>query len=354
MDSLGPDTVSCRRNPSATGRCVQEIEPAMKILHVTNAYPYSDVPEYGVFVKEQVAALNQAGVAADVLFVNAKRDGKKAYLAAVPRVRAVAKGYDVVHCHHVYSGLVAGLARVRVPVVLSFQNAWLHEVEIPSRPIQAALCRAGVAIADRVIFKSPIPPQYRGDPRFVHLPNGVNEHAFHVTDRTAARARLGLDTDATYLLFVSSKDQHRPQKRYDRFAATLKLLQARHPARDIRELVMVNQRRERVLDFFNAADLHLLCSDFEGSPNSVKEALCCGLPVVASDVGNVAEMMIDVPSCYVAADMTPETLALLVERSLTEMHARESIRSAFLAKDLSQAAATRRLLSLYTELARWR
>ncbi|MFZ5401062.1 glycosyltransferase, partial [Enterobacter roggenkampii] len=85
----------------------------------------------------------------------------------VGRLREAATGYDVVHCHHVYSGIIAGLARVSTPVVVSFQNDWLHEVEIPLKPVQIALCNLGVRIADRVIFKSPIPPQFRGKQKFV-------------------------------------------------------------------------------------------------------------------------------------------------------------------------------------------
>lgn len=321
----------------------------MKVLHVTNAYPFPDIPEFGVFVKEQIAALNRAGVQADVVFVNGRAHGKTAYLKAVREVRERAPGYDVIHCHHLYSSFVAALARVRGPVVVSFQNAWLHEVEIPVKPLQAALCNIGVRYADRVIFKSPIPPQFHGR-KFVHLPNGVDEREFVVTDRAAARARLGLDPDATYLLFVSSKTIDRPQKRYDRFTETLALVRSQHPGRDIRELVMVNQQRSKVIDFFNAADLHLLCSDYEGSPNSVKEALCTGLPVVATDVGNVREMVEGVPCSFVAERMEPAVLAGLVSRSLAGGCEREAVRAAFLAKDLSQAAATRRLIALYAEL----
>ena len=42
--------------------------------------------------------------------------------------------------------------------------------------------------------------------------------------------------------------------------------------------------------YYSAADSMLLCSDREGSPTSVKEALACNLPVVATDVGDVREL----------------------------------------------------------------
>lgn len=323
---------------------------AMKVLHVTNAFPYPEVPEYGIFVKEQIAALNRGGIDCDVFFVNARAKGKKAYLAAVGLLREKAKGFDLIHCHHVYSAFVAALARVKQPVVLSFQNDWLREVEIENRLVQSLLCSIGACYADRVIFKSPIPAQFRGKATFVHLPNGVNYDAFSITDKAAARQRLGLDPQAVYALFVSSKDQHRPQKRYDRFAATLEIVRARNPGMDLREIVMVRQPREKVSDFFNACDLHLLCSDYEGSPNSVKEALCTGLAVVATPVGNTAEMIENVPGCYVSASFDSQELAELVEHSMRERAPREAVRAGFVAKNLSQDAQTEKLRRLYAGL----
>lgn len=322
----------------------------MKILHVTNAYPYPDVPEYGVFVKEQIDALKRSGVNCDVAFINARAKGKSAYLEAIRTLRTRAASYDVIHCHHLYTGLVAALARVRAPVVLSFQNDWLREVEIDNRLVQRVLCSIGARYADRVIFKSPIPAQFRASPRFVHLPNGVNFGAFAVGDQTASRARLGLDPTAHYALFVSSKDQFRPQKRYDRFAATLERVNELRPDLNLRELVMVKQPREKVSDFFNAADLHILTSDYEGSPNSVKEALCTGLPVVATNVGNVEEMLTSVLGCHVAAGFDVQELAQLTIASLEKHVTRSAVREGFIAKGLGQEAMTRKLIDVYHDV----
>jgi glycosyltransferase involved in cell wall biosynthesis len=57
-----------------------------------------------------------------------------------------------------------------------------------------------------------------------------------------------------------------------------------------------------------AADCLLLTSSIEGSPNVVKEAVTCGLPVIATDVGDVHDVLRGVtPSWICQAD--PEALA---------------------------------------------
>ena len=48
---------------------------------------------------------------------------------------------------------------------------------------------------------------------------------------------------------------------------------------------------ESVPLFLNAADCLLVTSDWEGSPNIVKEALACNLPIVSVDVGDVSERL---------------------------------------------------------------
>lgn len=326
--------------------------PVVNVLHVTNAYPYPEVPEYGIFVKEQIESVAAAGVATNLVFINGRLEGKSAYLKAIKAIRAKARHADVIHCHHLYSGLATYLAFTGKPIVLSFLNDWLHEMDgVNSTVARKALCNLGVILAQRVIFKSPIPPQFVGNDKFVNLPNGADAKRFYITDQAPARVRLGLDDDAFYLLFVSSKDQYRTQKRYDRFRACIDRLQAAHPERDVRELILVNQPRERVLDFFNAADVHLMTSDFEGSPNSVKEALCCGIPVVTTDVGNVRDMLDGVPYAFVSNATEEAELVGLVERLFETPVDRPAIRDGFLSKGISKEVVLARLIDIYKALS---
>src|SRR5260370_33385977 len=66
----------------------------------------------------------------------------------------------------------------------------------------------------------------------------------------------------------------------------------------------------------NACDAVVFTSQEEGSPNAVKEALACGLPVVSVAVADVPQRLQGIPGCEVCADATPETIALALERTL--------------------------------------
>jgi glycosyltransferase involved in cell wall biosynthesis len=58
---------------------------------------------------------------------------------------------------------------------------------------------------------------------------------------------------------------------------------------------------DQVPIWLNACDVLLLTSLHEGSPNIVKEALACDIPVVSVDVGDVRERIQQIEGCFLAA-----------------------------------------------------
>ncbi|WMJ70874.1 glycosyltransferase family 4 protein [Stenotrophomonas sp. 24(2023)] len=325
----------------------------IRTLHITNAYPCEGTPEYGVFVKEQIESLPDT-VHSTVVFINGREQGKKAYLSAIRTIRGKLGECDVVHCHHAYSLFVAALAGVpgRKPIVLSFLNDWTHEVKgLRVGWLKRMACRIAVSLASRVIFKSPVPAELAGNGKVLNLPNGVDADFFSLGDRAAAKAELGLAADVDYLLFVSSKNKFREQKRYDIFSKVIEQVRLGNPHLKIEELVMVGQQRQTVPLMFAAASVHVLTSDYEGSPNSVKESLSCGTPVVARDVGNVRDMLTHVPGSAVVADSDPAVIAHAVTSVLSQRAAAEHTRAAFLATGITRQVIAQRLAGIYTELA---
>lgn len=90
-------------------------------------------------------------------------------------------------------------------------------------------------------------------------------------------------------------DPQRKIKRFDLAQSAIAELQ--DSATQI--LTVSGKRNEDMPWYYNAADVMLLCSESEGSPTSVKEALACNLPVVSTDVGDVREIMSGIEGCEI-------------------------------------------------------
>lgn len=324
----------------------------IKVLHVTNAFPCDGTPEYGIFIKEQIESLPKERIQSEVFFINGRELGKRAYLKAILEVRARAYSADVIHCHHVYSFLVVLLAGVTLhkPVVLSFLNDWTQEVkDLKVEWVKKALCHLCVRLATTTIFKSPIPHELRLSKKVMNLPNGVDEEFFQVRDKFHARRQLGLSVDSKYLLFVSSKNKFRDQKRYDIFQKVIEIVRKKRPDLTVNEFAMVGQPRPLVPIILSACDVHVLTSDYEGSPNSVKESLACGTPVVSRAVGNVLDMLADVTGAHVVESDDPAELAMAVIRALSTNLDPTEVRASFLSKGLTKRLIAERLVQIYKD-----
>lgn len=314
----------------------------MRVLYVTNNFPNKFRPIFGIFVKEQIESVTALGIDAEIFFINAKELGKWEYLKAAIRLRKkLAKNrYDIIHCHHSFSGLSLLLSgKIRAgKTVLSYQADPVNEGG-------SLLFRLLHPFFSHILFKNR--SAFLKYPRTSSLPNGVNAVFFSPLNRKQSQEELALDQDKTYILFVSS-NAIRKEKRIDRFQEVIALLQKRLPAMNIIPLILTNTERSAIPYYICASSIHLLTSDFEGSPNSVKECLACNVPVVSTPVGNVKEMIGDVEGCYVSESFDTEELAGLAEKAIK--HGSVDGRKALEEKQLSQESVAKKLVAIYESL----
>jgi glycosyltransferase involved in cell wall biosynthesis len=143
--------------------------------------------------------------------------------------------------------------------------------------------------------------------------NGCDLSVFHVRDRLEARRRLGIDPDSQVVLYVGRMDLKKGLRELVEAAAALRLERANlhvyligeGPDRPlIQSAIEANNAAgyihalpgcafDEVAVWMAAADLVTLPSYMEGCPNVVLEALACGRPVVASNVGGIPEILSD-------------------------------------------------------------
>jgi glycosyltransferase involved in cell wall biosynthesis len=279
----------------------------MKILVVTHMYPSREHPENGIFVQQQVESLRREGVDVDVLHVDVKKSKLLYWWSFFPlQKRTLTRRYDLVHAHYVFAGVVAR-SQFRYPVVVT------HHGDEAFYGWQAHLCRLVSRVVDRTIVVTEPIKRSIGLESAVVIPCGVDFDVFKPMDKRRSREQLGLPADKRLVLFVGNYPEHR--KRFDIVRDAVELLKAK--GMDVDLITAYKQTYDKVPIYMNACDAMALPSEREGSPQVVKEAMACNLPVVSVDVGDVPDVLAGVRNCYVCQrepGPIAEKLASILER----------------------------------------
>ncbi|MBU8869983.1 MAG: glycosyltransferase [Gemmatimonadales bacterium] len=292
----------------------------MKVLHVVGGYPTLEKPSHQVFIKTQIDSLVKAGVDCEVLLLKGR--GPRKYFFGRPQIRArlLAENYDLIHAHYTYCAFIA--LGMGLPLVTSFLGSDLYgyprkDGSFPwlSRAAHIRLSRFVIRRSSVGIVKSEKMMTDLGLPLQI-VPNGVDFDRFKPLskfDRSRLRKDLGLAEGTSYVLFAGNPDL--PRKRFDlaEAAVTIAGLSVEFP---LKLLVLKNQPHELVVQHMQACDMLILTSSLEGSPNVVKEAMACDLPVVAVEVGDTLDRLTGVPGCRVTADESPSAIGRLVAEVL--------------------------------------
>jgi glycosyltransferase involved in cell wall biosynthesis len=326
------------------------VNNGLRVLHATNMYPTRADPAFGAFVAAQVQSLGEAGVHVQLEFIDGRRNDV-AYVAGLGRIIRLSRSgaFDVVHAHYGLTGFVAAFQRL--PLVVTYYGDDLlgtpdrhGRVTWKSRVIRGlgalAARRADALICMSEGMRAALPRA--SDRARAHvIPNGVDLARFAPGERSLARARLGLDPAERLVLFPNTPGE--PRKRLDLAEAGLARLAVAGVA--ARLWVVTRVAHDQMPDYYRAADCLLLTSDWEGSPNVVKEALCCDLPVVSVDCGDVAHWLPLAPGCELV-ERDPAAIAAALGR-LFERGAR--VDGARARRELDVHRIAERVVAVYHE-----
>jgi glycosyltransferase involved in cell wall biosynthesis len=317
---------------------------------LTSAWPQPGQPQTTHFVKRQAEFLQAAGIDVDVLaFRGQRRLGNYMRAWREARRRLATGRYDLIHAQFGQSGLLAFPSRLPLVVTLRGSDI-LGIVGLGGRKLRLgrmlqAATRLVCRRADAVVVVSDHMKAYlpRGIDATV-LPSGLDFELFQPIPREDARARLGLAADQVYVLFAGNPDQ--PRKRYHIAARAVELVSREQPV----ELIVAWGVPHKEMPYYmSACDALVFTSMQEGSPNVVKEALACNLPIVSVAIGDVAERLRGIEGCEVTADDEPETVAAALVRVLARgkrIAGRDSV------LPLDERACTDRLIAIYRALMR--
>lgn len=321
----------------------------MRVLFVCSGNSqYYDVAS---FIRSQGDSLQEKGIEVSYFLVRGR--GARNYMKSVGRLREYLKNnkFDLIHAHYSFCGWVAVLGGRGHSIVLSLMGDDAVGTPGPDGSITlrsrllASLAYGIQPFVSAIISKSPNLERvvYRKDVSYL-LPNGVQLERFRAYEG-GCREELGLDANKRYVLFLGNTQD--PNKNYALAASAVNLLN--RP--DVELINPFPIPHETVVKYLNSADVFVLCSFSEGSPNVVKEAMACGCPLVATDVGDVAWLAGDTPGCYVS-NFEPRVFAEKLSQALdyAVKHGRTAGRERLLTLGLDAGTTADKLIDIYRKV----
>ena len=327
----------------------------MRVLAVTNVYPTPALPACGTYVEQQIKGLRQVGINVEVLFVNRAEKGMKEYLSLGNQLRSRCENFHPDIVHSMFGGIMAEVTTRVVrdrPTVVSFCGSDLlgQNLAGPLRKIvsgfgvraswQAARRANGIVVKSRNLMDSL--PKDINRSKINIIPNGVDLLKFKPLNKDKCCGELGWASNRFHVLFPANLGD--PVKRFSLAKAAIEILNSSGNHVELHQLRCVEH--DKVPVWLNASDAVLLTSLQEGSPNIIKEALACNIPIVSVDVGDVKERIKKIEGCYIGLP-DPRDLAhklQLVQAGMRTVAGRATMQGL----SLEQVAIS--LMNLYQEL----
>ena len=312
---------------------------------ITSEYPTRERPAAVPFIVRQEQYLRKMGVDVDVFAFSGKKRFFN-YVEAWRDLRNYTRGkhYDLVHAQWGHSAALA--LPKRLPWVITFRGNDLEGIVgtggryTIKGQILTTVAKVMATIADERIVVSESLGRRLGKRDYTVIPSGIDLETFRPSDQSECRRQLGLPRDKKLVLFAASTIENQ-RKRFYLAQAAVELLNEKY---DI-ELVVANKvAHSQIPVYMSACDALLLTSMHEGSPNVVKEALACDLPIVSVDVGDVRQRIEAIEGCALCTGDSPKAIAEALDRVLREprrIDGREHIR------DLDENNITERVIGVY-------
>ncbi len=172
----------------------------------------------------------------------------------------------------------------------------------------------------------------------LNIPNPINVNLFRPRDKRAAREKCGLPQDKKLLLFGSVKITDK-RKGIDYLIEACRILAEKYPElKDSLGVVVFGSQsscledllpfpvyaqdyvreEKEIVDIYNAVDLYVTPSLEENLPNTIMEAMACGIPCIGFHVGGIPEMIDHLHNGYVAQYKSSEDFANGIHWALAE------------------------------------
>lgn len=316
----------------------------MKILYVTNMYPDEKHLHRGIFIKEQIEAYIERFPAEYEIAVIDGTSSRLNYVKSIFKINylLLRHKYDLIHIHFGLSGIFLLFNPfLKTPTILT-----LHGSDIQSfkgrEGLMQYITRMVAARANKVIILNDRMARIlrKMTNKLVRIPCGIDLRVFN-----EQRSNF---SNSFFIGFPSSRN--RPVKNYALFAQIIEIL--RKEGRQIETVEFDGFTRAEVEQALSKIDCLVMTSLSEGSPQIIKEALACKVPIISTKVGDVELLLHNVANCSVINAWAPEPfvekikLLMNLKPGARVSNGRERIKDL----QLDQESVVNKLNKLYIDL----
>lgn len=318
----------------------------MKILVLTNMYPNADKPYWGIFVKEQVDSYKKQYPESE-LDVLPLTDGSlvKRYILSSFKLlsKVLSNRPDVIHVHFglTFLPLLLTLPFLKiadVKLVTTFHGSDI----LGANKLTRFVSKLAIMNSDAVIAVSEQIFNRISHRNKFYLPCGVAEQFIEFAEQSGSE-----ETRNKLVVFPSSPS--RPEKDFDKFQSIISQVES-SIGKPVEYEVLENKSREQIAKLFTDARCLLMTSKHEGSPQVVKEAIYCDLPVISTDVGDVKKLIQQNSYCTVSD--SEKSLSQAVAKLLSINFLKGADYCSESKQKLSNKTVTKQLQKIYSDLKR--
>jgi len=259
----------------------------MKVLFISSGNSGQASP----IVKNQADSIVKFDNTVQIEFFLIKGKGMFGYLKNIPLIRKYVKKIkpDIIHAHYSFCGIIASLSFTKIPIITSLMGSDVR-ISLFYKKIVRVFIKY---IWNKTIVKSDDIKNIIGIKKVITIPNGVNLKKFYPIQKNEARKKLNWALESKIILFAS--DPSRPEKNWKLAKESIEIFD-----NEILVKYLKNIPNEEMVYYYNATDVILLCSLWEGSPNVIKEAMACNRPIVATNVGDIKWLFGNEPGHFLA------------------------------------------------------
>ena len=286
----------------------------MRVLWTTNEDPLKE--NSLVFLHSSMKGLKIHGIDAHLECIGSLKT-PRGFWRAVRHIQSMSNSFDIVHSQYGSTcGLATSLSTNRHKIITLRGSDWSDSYssclktkshEFTSKILTLISLRRYskvITVSNRMATSI---RRLRIAPPVTVLPSAINLNQFMLIDRQVARNAIGEGSDQRPWILFTSLSIDNPIKRYQLACEAFNIANQRCGGH-LRLKVLSDIPHEMVPLHVAACDIILCTSHYEGWPNSVKEAIACGVPFVATDVSDLQEISLNAPPCKVCR-ATPIDLA---------------------------------------------